>query len=74
MRERTPLIPPEKRKLWLKVARARARPHWFCQEDRGRGIALDEPPRTSPTTGNIVTYITDPWGTRIEIIQRAPLQ
>src|SRR4029079_10149886 len=37
------------------------------------GIALDEPVRKSPTTGNIVTYITDPWGTRIEIIELAPL-
>jgi predicted enzyme related to lactoylglutathione lyase len=37
------------------------------------GITLDEPVRKSPTTGNIVTYITDPWGTRIEIIERAPL-
>ena len=25
-------------------------------------------------SGNTITYITDPWGTRIEIIQRAPLQ
>ena len=24
-------------------------------------------------SGNTITYITDPWGTRIEIIQRAPL-
>jgi hypothetical protein len=23
--------------------------------------------------GNTITYITDPWGTRIEIVQRAPL-
>jgi hypothetical protein len=38
------------------------------------GIKLDEPARKSPTTGNIITYITDAWGTRIEIIQRAPLQ
>src|SRR4249920_3231298 len=38
-----------------------------------QGITLDEPVRKSPTTGNIVTYITDPWGTRIEIIERAPL-
>src|SRR6476646_10131591 len=37
------------------------------------GITLDEPVRKSPTTGNTVTYITDPWGTRVEIIERAPL-
>ena len=36
------------------------------------GIKLDEPPRKS-AAGNTVTYITDPWGTRIEIVQRAPL-
>jgi uncharacterized glyoxalase superfamily protein PhnB len=37
------------------------------------GITLDEPVRKSATTGNTVTYITDRWGTRIEIIERAPL-
>lgn len=36
------------------------------------GIRLDEPVRPS-ASGNTVTYITDPWGTRIEIVQRAPL-
>jgi catechol 2,3-dioxygenase-like lactoylglutathione lyase family enzyme len=36
------------------------------------GIKLDEPVRKSPT-GSSLTYITDPWGTRIEIVQRAPL-
>jgi catechol 2,3-dioxygenase-like lactoylglutathione lyase family enzyme len=36
------------------------------------GITLDEPPRKS-ASGNTVTYITDPWGTRVEIVQRAPL-
>jgi catechol 2,3-dioxygenase-like lactoylglutathione lyase family enzyme len=36
------------------------------------GIKLDEPVRKS-ASGNTITYITDPWGTRIEIVQRAPL-
>jgi catechol 2,3-dioxygenase-like lactoylglutathione lyase family enzyme len=36
------------------------------------GIKLDEPIRKS-ASGNTVTYITDPWGTRVEIVQRAPL-
>ena len=36
------------------------------------GVKLDEPVRKSPT-GSVITYITDPWGTRIELIQRAPL-
>jgi len=46
----------------------------FLKTLEANRIMLDEPPRKSPTTGNIVTYITDPWGTRIEIIERAPLQ
>jgi hypothetical protein len=36
------------------------------------GITLDEPVRKT-STGNTITYITDPWGTRIEIVQLAPL-
>jgi hypothetical protein len=36
------------------------------------GIKLDEPPRTN-AAGTTITYITDPWGTRIEIIQRGQL-
>jgi catechol 2,3-dioxygenase-like lactoylglutathione lyase family enzyme len=36
------------------------------------GITLDEPVRKS-AAGNTITYITDPWGTRIEIVQRAPI-
>jgi catechol 2,3-dioxygenase-like lactoylglutathione lyase family enzyme len=36
------------------------------------GIKLDEPVRKG-STGNTITYITDPWGTRIEIVQRLPL-
>jgi catechol 2,3-dioxygenase-like lactoylglutathione lyase family enzyme len=38
----------------------------------GEGIKLDEPYRKSPT-GSAITYITDPWGTRIELVERAPL-
>jgi catechol 2,3-dioxygenase-like lactoylglutathione lyase family enzyme len=37
------------------------------------GIKLDEPVRTVAATGNVITYITDPWGTRVEIVQRGPL-
>jgi len=44
----------------------------FVKKIQAEGIALDEPVRKSPT-GSTITYITDPWGTRIEIIQRAPL-
>lgn len=44
----------------------------FVKKIQAEGITLDEPVRKSPT-GSTITYITDPWGTRIEIIQRAPL-
>jgi catechol 2,3-dioxygenase-like lactoylglutathione lyase family enzyme len=36
------------------------------------GITLDQPVGKG-ATGNTITYITDPWGTRIEIVQRLPL-
>lgn len=36
------------------------------------GIKLDEPVRKS-AAGNTITYITDPWGTRVEIVQRASI-
>jgi catechol 2,3-dioxygenase-like lactoylglutathione lyase family enzyme len=45
----------------------------FVEHLNALGIALDEPPRRS-TTGGYITYIADPWGTRIEIVQRAPAQ
>jgi catechol 2,3-dioxygenase-like lactoylglutathione lyase family enzyme len=44
----------------------------FVKKLTAEGIKLDEPVRKSPT-GSTITYITDPWGTRIEIVQRAPL-
>jgi len=44
----------------------------FVKKIQAEGITLDEPVRKSPT-GSTITYITDPWGTRIEIVQRAPL-
>ena len=44
----------------------------FLKKIQSEGIKLDEPVRKS-ASGNTITYITDPWGTRIEIIQRAPL-
>ncbi|HEY1305742.1 MAG TPA: VOC family protein [Vicinamibacterales bacterium] len=44
----------------------------FVKTLRAAGIKLDEPPRKS-AAGNTVTYITDPWGARVEIVQRAPL-
>jgi catechol 2,3-dioxygenase-like lactoylglutathione lyase family enzyme len=44
----------------------------FLKKIEAEGIKLDEPVRSS-AAGNTITYITDPWGTRIEIVQRAPL-
>jgi catechol 2,3-dioxygenase-like lactoylglutathione lyase family enzyme len=44
----------------------------FIRKIEAEGIKLDEPVRKSPT-GNVITYITDPWGARIELIERAPL-
>jgi len=44
----------------------------FLRKIEAEGIKLDEPARKAPN-GNIITYITDPWGARIELIQRAPL-
>lgn len=41
----------------------------FVERLTAEGIELDEPPRRS-TSGGWITYITDPWGTRIEIVQR----
>ena len=44
----------------------------FVRKIEAEGIKLDEPPRKVPN-GSTITYITDAWGTRIEIIERAPL-
>jgi predicted enzyme related to lactoylglutathione lyase len=44
----------------------------FVKKIEAEGIKLDDPVRKTPT-GSTITYITDPWGTRIEIIERGPL-
>src|SRR6266705_1311934 len=44
----------------------------FVKKIEMEGIKLDEPVRKAPN-GSTLTYITDPWGTRIEIIERAPV-
>jgi len=44
----------------------------FIAKIQGEGIKLDEPYRKG-SSGSALTYITDPWGTRIELIERAPL-
>ncbi len=44
----------------------------FMKRLEGMGIKLDQPVGKG-STGNTITYITDPWGTRIEIVQRLPV-
>ena len=44
----------------------------FVRKLQADGITLDDMPRTN-ANGNTIVYLTDPWGTRIEIVQRAPL-
>jgi len=44
----------------------------FVKRLEGMGIKLDQPVGKG-ATGNTITYITDPWGTRIEIVQRLPI-
>jgi catechol 2,3-dioxygenase-like lactoylglutathione lyase family enzyme len=39
---------------------------------QAEGITLDAPVARG-ATGNTIVYITDPWGTRIEIVQRLPV-
>ena len=44
----------------------------FIKKIEAEGIRLDEPYRTNEATGTAITYITDPWGTRVELVQRPP--
>ena len=44
----------------------------FTKKIQAEGIKLDEPIRKNEQTGVQLTYITDPWGTRIELVQRPP--
>ena len=44
----------------------------FVKKIEADGIKLDEPVRKNDATGVALTYITDPWGTRIELVQRPP--
>jgi predicted enzyme related to lactoylglutathione lyase len=45
----------------------------FVKKIEAEGIKLDEPPRKNAATGSTITYITDPWGARIELVQRGPV-
>ena len=44
----------------------------FIKKIEAEGIKIDEPYRKNEATGVAITYITDPWGTRVELVQRAP--
>ena len=44
----------------------------FIKRIEAEGIKLDEPYRKNEATGTAITYITDPWGTRVELVQRPP--
>ena len=41
----------------------------FVKKIEAEGIRLDEPYRRVPGGGAAITYITDPWGTRVELVQ-----
>jgi hypothetical protein len=41
----------------------------FVTKIEAEGIRLDEPYRRVAGTGAAITYITDPWGTRVELVQ-----
>ena len=43
--------------------------HGFVKKLEAEGIHMEEEVRTTPT-GLAVTFFTDPWGTRIELVQR----
>jgi catechol 2,3-dioxygenase-like lactoylglutathione lyase family enzyme len=44
----------------------------FATKIQAEGTKLDEPVRKVAASGTLLTYITDPWGTRIELVQRGP--
>ncbi len=41
----------------------------FAKKLEAEGIKLDEPIRQIPNSNAKVAYLTDPWGTRIELTQ-----
>jgi predicted enzyme related to lactoylglutathione lyase len=44
----------------------------FVTRIEAEGVKLDEPVRKVASSGTLLTYMTDPWGTRIELVQRGP--
>ena len=45
---------------------------FFVKKIEAEGVKLDEPVRKIEAAGVMITFITDPWGTRIELVQRTP--
>ena len=41
----------------------------FCEELKNKGIALDVDYREIPSLGIAVAFLTDPWGTYIELTE-----
>ena len=41
----------------------------FCRQLQDAGVKLDEPYRQVPALGIAVAFLTDPWGTRIELTE-----
>ena len=44
----------------------------FIKKIEAEGIKLDEPYRQIMGAGAAITYITDAWGTRVELVQLGP--
>jgi catechol 2,3-dioxygenase-like lactoylglutathione lyase family enzyme len=44
----------------------------FITKIEAEGVKLDEPYRKILGAGAAITYITDPWGTRVELVQLGP--
>jgi catechol 2,3-dioxygenase-like lactoylglutathione lyase family enzyme len=44
----------------------------FCKTLEANGVKLDSPYRKIPQMGFAVAFLTDPWGTRIELTERSP--
>ncbi len=42
----------------------------FAKKIEAQGVKLDEGPRLAPNNTTKVAYITDPWGTRIELTEK----
>jgi catechol 2,3-dioxygenase-like lactoylglutathione lyase family enzyme len=41
----------------------------FCKDLQARGIKLDQPYRKVPMLGIALAFLTDPWGTKIELTE-----